>query len=143
MQSVMCSVPSRKSLWNFARLCSAATLWLIAGTEGLVNAIIDMFTALKNQPAGQIKLQNAVLLLSMSYCLAARHATSHRGGHATEGPLASHGDSPWQPDQELAIKVSWYAMLQLTDLPLVIQLQICYVCSALVRWQLIWCWYRS
>jgi hypothetical protein len=73
---------------------------LYAGTEGLANAVIDIFRGLSRKPTSHVELQDALLLMCMAYCLAANHA------HAQQEHPPSHGDSPWFSDQESAIKVS-------------------------------------
>ena len=71
-----------------------------AGTEGLGNAVIDMFRGLSRKPTNHVELQDALLLMCMAYCLAASHA------HAHQEHTPSHGNSPWFSDQESAIQVS-------------------------------------
>jgi hypothetical protein len=73
---------------------------LYAGTEGLANAVIDIFRGLSRKPTSHVELQDALLLMCVAYCLAANHA------HAQQEHPPSHGDSPWFSDQESAIKVS-------------------------------------
>ena len=73
---------------------------LPAGTEGLANAVIDIFRGLSRKPTSHVELQDALLLMCVAYCWAANHA------HAQQDHTPSHGDSPWFSDQESAIKVS-------------------------------------
>ncbi|DBA83451.1 TPA: hypothetical protein ACH3X2_006387 [Trebouxia sp. C0005] len=68
------------------------------GTEGLANAVIDIFRGLSRKPTTHQELQDALLLMCMAYCLAANHA------QAQQEHAPSHGDSPWFSDQESAIQ---------------------------------------
>ena len=83
---------------SFARATLGFDL-CFSGSDSLATAVVDLFKGLSKEHAANIKVQDAMLLLVVAYCLAAQNAL------ALQGPSAGDLSSPWDLDQENTIKV--------------------------------------
>ena len=82
-----------------ALLLPTYSLYGVAGSDSLAKAVVVMLKDLHSQSASTVTLEDAMLLLMVADCLAARNAL------ALHGQSAGDQSSPWNPDQESMIKV--------------------------------------
>ena len=72
----------------------------VAGSDSLAQAVVVLLRDLHSHPGSNVKLEDAMMLLVVADCLAAKHALALRGQSAGDQ------SSPWDPDQERMIKVN-------------------------------------
>lgn len=83
-----------------ALLLPIYSLYGVAGSDSLAKAVVVMLKDLHSQSASTVTLEDAMLLLMVADCLAARNAL------ALQGQSAGDQSSPWNLDQESMIKVT-------------------------------------
>ena len=66
----------------------------------MASALVDLLKSSSSESGSNFKLEDAMLLVLVAYCLAAQSA------HTLQGQSAGDLSSPWNVDQESVIKVN-------------------------------------